>query len=127
MSTETNLKFDKFQTAAYEAQQKMRNNEFCDVTLVCADNMKFNAHKVILSAYSAAFKNMLTSEKHPHPLVFMTGVGHEVMGAVLNFMYGGEAKIKTEQINLFIKLSSDIGLSGVTAETLSEITLNDGF
>ena len=68
--------------------------------------MKFNAHKVILSAYSAVFKNMLTSEKHKHPLVFMTGVGHEVMGAVLNFMYCGEAKIKKEHINLFIKLST---------------------
>ena len=57
----------------------MRNSEFCDVTLLCADSIKIDAHKVILSAYSAVFKNMLTSEKHKHPLVFMTGVGHEVM------------------------------------------------
>ena len=60
----------------------MRNSEFCNVTLACADNMKFDAHKVILSAYSPVFKNMLTGEKHQHPLVFMTGVGQEVTGAV---------------------------------------------
>ena len=76
----------------------MRNNEFCDAILVCAENMKFNAHKVILSAYSAVFKNMLTSEKHPHPLAIMTGVGHEVLGAVLNFMYRGEANIKNSKL-----------------------------
>ena len=125
MNTEINLKFDKFQTFACKVQQNMRNSEFCDVTLVCADNMKFDAHKVILSAYSPVFKNMLTSEKHQHPLVFMTGVGQEVMGAVLNFMYCGEAQIKYEHINLFIKLSMDLELSGVTAETFSEITLNE--
>ena len=56
--------------------------------------MKFNAHKVILSAYSAVFKNMLTGEKHPHPLAIMTGVVHEALGAVLNLMYCGEANIK---------------------------------
>ena len=65
---------------------------------------------------------MLTSEKHPHPLVFMTGVGHEVLGAVLNFMYCGEASIKNELMNLFMKFSIDIELLGVTAETLNEIT-----
>ena len=92
---------------------------------MCADKIRFNAHKVILSAYSPVFKNMLTSKKHQHPLVFMTGVGQEVMGAVLNFMYCGEAKIKYEHINLFIKLSSDLGLLGVTAESLGEITLNE--
>ena len=85
----------------------MRNSEFCNVTLACADNMKFDAHKVILSAYSPVSKNMLTGEMHQHPQVFMTGVGQEVTGAVLNFMYCGEAKFKYEDINLFIKLSMD--------------------
>ena len=115
INAKINLKFDKFQTFACKVQQKMRNSDFCYVTLVCADNMKFDAHKVIISAYSPVFKNMLTSEKHRHPLVFMTGVGQEVAGAVLNFMYCGEAKI-----NLFIKLSMDLELSGVTAESFSE-------
>ena len=51
----------------------------------------------------------------------MTGVVYEVMGAVLNFMYCGEARIKSEQINLFIKLSVDLELLGVTAKALNEL------
>ena len=71
MSTTTQLKFDNFQNFASKTQMKMKDNEFCDVTLASADQHKFRAHKVILAAYSSVFKNMLLSENHPHPLIFM--------------------------------------------------------
>ena len=116
MTAKTNLKFDKFQNFACQAQQKMRNNEFCDVTLVSADNNKFAAHKVILTAYSFVFKNMLGNEKHPHPLIFLRGVESKVLGALLDFIYCGEAEIQNDDLGKFIKLSTDIELMGLTAE-----------
>ena len=96
----------------------MRDDEFCDVTLASADNHKFQAHKVILSAYSNVFKNMLVSKKHPHPMIFMRGVGHEVLQALLNFIYSGEANIRQENIDSFIQLSTDLELLGITAEAM---------
>ena len=94
----------------------MRNNEFTDVTLVTADNNKFAAHKVILAAYSFVFKNMLGNEKHPHPLIFLRGVESKVLGALLDFIYCGEAEIQNDDLDKFIKLSTDIELMGLTAE-----------
>ena len=55
MTAITNLKFYMFQNFSCQAQEKMRSNEFCDVTLVSADNNKFEAHKVILASYSNVF------------------------------------------------------------------------
>ena len=65
----------------------MRNNDFCDVTLVRRDNQQLEVHKVILSAYINVFKNMLASNKHPHPMIFTRGVSHEVFQSLLDFIY----------------------------------------
>ena len=74
MSEKAHLKFDQFQNFLGQAQVKMMNNEFCDITLVSGDNKKIEAHRVILSASSAFFKNILAGEKHANPLIFMRGV-----------------------------------------------------
>ena len=54
-----NPKTDQFQKYLCIAQMKMRNNEFCDVTLASVDSQKFKAHNVILSASSIFFKKIL--------------------------------------------------------------------
>jgi hypothetical protein len=102
----------------------MRSNEFCDVTLVSGDNVKFEAHKVILAAYSNIFKKMLVKEKHPHPLIFMR-VDREVLEALLNLIYCGEAKLSSEHLESFAELGRDIELQGVgSAEELNRDNLN---
>ena len=86
--------FNNFQNLACEAQKKMRNNKFCDVTLASTGGHKFEAHKVMLSAYSNVLKNILVNEKHPNPLMFVGRTGHEVLEALIDFNYCGEAKLK---------------------------------
>jgi hypothetical protein len=100
----------------------MRNNDFCDVPLVSADNNKFVAQKVILAAYSHIFKNMLVNEKHPHPVIYLRGLSSEVLGALLDFIYCGEAKITNEDLDLLIQLSTDIELMGLTTEAFKRET-----
>ena len=104
MTAKTNMKFDKFQNLACQAQQKMRNNEFSNVTLVTAENNKFEAHKVIIAVYSFVFKNMLVNEKHLHPLIFLRGGESKGLGALLDFIYCGEAEIQNDDLDKFIKL-----------------------
>ena len=43
MSTKTQFKIENFYNIAGKAQRKMRNNDFCYVTLASADNQKFEA------------------------------------------------------------------------------------
>ena len=71
------MKVDQFQNIVYETYQKMRNKDFCDVTLVSADNQKLEAHKVILSGSSNVFRNMLLGEKHHNPMIFLGGLREE--------------------------------------------------
>ena len=118
------IKFEEFKNFASESQKRMRNNKFCDVTLASADNQKFQAHKVILVAYSSVFKNMLENEEHPHPIMFIRGVGNEALEALLGFIYLGEVRLEEENLAPFLQLISDIELLGVTTEVLKkEISL----
>ena len=96
----------------------MRNDEFCDVTLVSADNKRFEAHKVILAGSSIIFQNMLVDQKHPHPLIFMRGVEHEVLKAMLDLIYNGEAELEEELKDSFVKLQTELELFRNTKETL---------
>ena len=43
------------------------NEEFLDVTIACDDD-QIDAHKLILSASSTFFKNILKRNPHSHPL-----------------------------------------------------------
>ena len=83
----------------------MWNNEFCDVTLASADGQKIMAHKVILAASSSIFRNMLVNENHSHPLIFMRGVNQQVLVALMDFMYRGEAEIEKKLIDSFVSRS----------------------
>ena len=120
MSEKAHLKFDQFQNFLGQAQVKMMNNEFCDITLVSGDNKKIEAHRVILSASSAFFKNILAGEKHANPLIFMRGVYSEDLEALIEFICCGETKLLKEQVDSFVKLITDIELFGVTEEAINE-------
>ena len=105
MSEKLCLQWNDFQANANSAFGKLRSdNEFSDVTLACDDGQQLEAHKVILAASSPFFQNLLKKNKHPHPLIYMKGFKHEILLAVLDFLYLGEANVFQESLASFLKL-----------------------
>ena len=91
MDEKFSLKWNDFQTNVSNSFRKLRSNDsFYDVTLVSDDQQQVSAHKVVLSASSEYFKNILTSNKHSHPLLCLSGVNKEDMQNILDFIYNGE-------------------------------------
>ena len=58
-------------------------NEFADVTIVCDDMKQFQAHKVVLSACSLVFKNILNTIPQQNSVIFLSGVKHQEMETIL--------------------------------------------
>ena len=112
----------EFKNYVCESQQKMRS-KFCNVTLVGNDNMQIEAHKVILSGASVFFINMLQSDAHPHPLIFMREVTHEVLKAMLDLIYSGEAYLEEERVDSVVKLNSEVELFGLKKRSRARVTL----
>ena len=49
-----------------------KNEDFLDVTIACDDD-QIDAHKVILSAASPFFQNILKRNPQSHPLLYLRG------------------------------------------------------
>ena len=93
----------------------LRDDEvFSDVTLVCEEDIDFFAHKVILSAGSLFFRNMLKKNNNSHTLIYMRRLKAKDLAAVVDFIYYGEAKIFQDDLNSFLAVAEELQLKGIT-------------
>ena len=92
----------------------MRNeNVFQDVTLVTDDRHHVSANKVILSASSEYFRDILMKVNHPNPLLCLEGVGLEVLNNILDYIHCGEILVPQNGIAEFLKISQRFKLEGL--------------
>ena len=66
---------------------------FSDVTLVSDDQIPFQAHRYVLSAFSSVLKDILLKNPHSHPLIFLRGVNHQELFSFLQFIYLGKVSV----------------------------------
>ena len=60
---------------------------FCDVTLVSEGHQQKEAHKVILSAASPFCLDVLMTNKHSHPFIYMRGIKDSRFVAIINYCF----------------------------------------
>ena len=113
-SDKYNLKLEHFGSHTVKTFQDLLHDNFHhDVTLVC-DEDQISAHKVILSASSTFFRNVLGKNLHQHPLIYMRGVKFTDLKSLINFIYSGETNVAHEDINSFLELAEDLKVQGLT-------------
>ena len=109
-----NLKWKDFQPNVSASFKKLRNHsEFHDVTLVSNDQKQVLAHKVVLSACSAFFNNILAKNKHPHPMLCLDGINSGQLDEILDYIYFGEVQILHENINTFLDIAERLEMDGL--------------
>ena len=115
MSEKLCLQWNDFQENLNSAFRELRSDtDLSDVTLVSEDGGQVEAHKVVLASSSPFFANLLKRNKHPHPLIFMRGVKEEVLVAIVDFLYNGEANVFQENLDSFLAVAEDLRLKGLT-------------
>jgi hypothetical protein len=108
------LRWNDFESNISSAFRELRDDkDFFDVTLAC-DDEQIQAHKVILSACSPFFRNVLRRNPHQHPLLYLKGVKYSDLQSVLNFMYHGEVNVAQEELNSFLAVAEDLRVKGLT-------------
>merc|ERR1712204_99244 len=95
-------------------------SNYSDVTLVSDDMKQFQAHKIVLSAFSPVLKKMLHNNPHPNPLIYLRGVKQKELKSVLNFLYIGEVMVSKDSISEFMEVVKDLELNGFTQESLMD-------
>ena len=128
MSEKLCLKWNDFQDNVSNAFATLADSlDFSDVTLACEDGQQVEAHKIILATSSPFFQNLLTTNKHPHPLIYMRGVKSEDLKAIMDFLYKGEANVFQDHLDSFLEIAEELklkGLMGQNDETESELPVD---
>jgi len=108
------LRWNDFEENISSGLKDLRNaNQFFDVTLL-SETGQVGAHKLILSACSTFFKQILVSNPHQHPLIYLKGVTKEEIVNLLNFMYCGEVNVAQEELSSFLATAEDLKVKGLT-------------
>jgi len=115
------LRWNDFETNISLAFRELKDDkDFFDVTLAC-DGEQISAHKIILSACSPFFRDILRRNPHQHPLLYFKGIKLPDMQAVLNFMYHGEVSVAQEELNTFLAVAEDLRVKGLTQNNSEDI------
>jgi len=108
------LRWNDFESNISLAFRELRDDkDFFDVTIACEDE-QINAHKVILSACSPFFRDILRRNPHQHPLLYLKGIKLLDLQSVLSFMYHGEVSVAQEELNTFLAVAEDLKVKGLT-------------
>lgn len=86
---------------------------FTDVTLLSDDCKRIKAHKVILSSSSDFFRDVLSETSAGEPLLFLKGIQHSELQAIIKFMYIGTIEIAQEDFKKFLKAATDLQIEGL--------------
>ena len=114
MSEKFSLKWNDFQSNISKTFSALRTEEdFQDVTLVSADLQQVSAHKVVLSACSKYFKNILQQNRHSNPLLCLDGVTSSELQSVLDYIYQGEVQVYQENLDRFLAVAERFQLEGL--------------
>ena len=114
MAKKFNLKWKDFQSNVTNTFKTLRIFEhFYDVTLVSDDQQQVSAHKVVLASSSEFFKNILTSNKHDHPLLCLNGVKNVDLKNILDFLYNGEIQLYQDNLDNFLDIAQRFQIEGL--------------
>ena len=120
---------EKFCLPWNDFEKKIRNsfkelreaeNQF-DVTLACEDNQQIKAHKIILSAGSDFFRQVLKQTNHSSPFIYLKGIRIVELENIVEFLYNGEAHVAHEELNKFLKTGKELQVKGL------QNNLGDGY
>ena len=111
------LRWNELDSNLSSAVRDLRDSkELFDLTLACGDGEEdqVQVHRVVLSAASSFFRNILRRLPSQHPVVYLKGIKQTDLEAVLSFVYNGEVNIAQQDLSSFLVLAEDLKIKGLT-------------
>ena len=124
MSEKFFLKWNDFHSNVSKSFGIFRNEEYLhDVTLVSDDHNKVPAHRLVLSACSAYFRDIFKNNNHAHPLLCLDLISSEDLKNVMDYIYNGEVQIYQENLDKFLAVAQRLKLEGLIGDnnTMEEL------
>jgi len=108
------LKWNNYQNQLVTAfESLLAQQDFVDVTLG-VEGKRLLAHKMLLSACSPYFRELLKSNPCQHPIIIIKDLKYEDVESLLHFMYNGEVNVAQESLDSFLKSAESLKIRGLT-------------
>merc|ERR1712133_133652 len=128
MDDKFSLSWNDFQHNISKTFGNLRGSAFYhDVTMVGDDHKQISAHKIVLSASSEYFDEILKSNIHPNPMLCFDGIDSKDLNNVLDYMYNGELKIYQKDLKRFMKIAQRFRLEGLLVPQDQEEVKTENF
>ncbi|KAF0303253.1 Broad-complex core protein isoforms 1/2/3/4/5 [Amphibalanus amphitrite] len=110
------LKWDGFQGSVTSVFDQLRSGgELLDVTL-CCEGQRVRAHRMMLSACSPYFRELLKSISCQQMVIFLKDTTAADLSAIVEFMYKGSVNVSQSQLASFIKTAEMLQIRGLSGE-----------
>lgn len=95
-------------------EKMFKNEDLVDVSLSCEDGT-IRAHKVILSACSSYFRQILSKFTSPYqyPVLIIKDMCFADLKAIIEFIYRGEVTVPQEQLTSVLKSAEALKVKGL--------------
>merc|ERR1712117_471126 len=109
------LKWNNYQLSLTSAfKHLLEEEDFVDVTL-SAEGKSLKAHKVVLSACSTYFRDLLRGISNwQHPVLVLRDVPFLELQSILEFVYLGEMNVEQDRLQSFLKTAELLRIKGLT-------------
>ena len=116
-----NVSWNNFQNVAKDMFRQLKSDtDFTDVTLVSEDLVHIRAHKVILAASSDLFQDILRNTNSPNSLLYLKGVHHDHLEALMTFVYDGEVEVEEKNLEELMRVAMELQVKGLFRENDEE-------
>jgi hypothetical protein len=116
------LRWDRYQCHLVTAfESLLEHSDFVDVTLG-SEGRKLSAHKMLLSACSPYFRELLKDNPCQHPIILLRDIPYKDLAALLQFMYNGEVSVQQDHLDSFLKSAESLKIQGLTDNSSDEKT-----
>ena len=85
-----------------------KNEKFSDVTLVSEDLREIKAHRIVISSCSSALRRILYNVESPNPVLYLKGIKHQHLEAVLEFLYLGSVNIAQHDVTAVLAVAREL-------------------
>ena len=107
-----NLSWSTFSSHLAQLSRELHTEKyFSDLTLVSDDLVQTEAHRIILSASSPLLKSLLSISPRGQTQLFLKGVKHQQLEAVLRFLYYGEVQVPSAEITEFLRAGKELEIT----------------
>ncbi|XP_069699745.1 modifier of mdg4-like [Periplaneta americana] len=107
------LKWNNYQSHVAEIfTQLLQAESMVDVTL-CTDGHKIHAHRIVLSACSPYFQDILTNTEDSHPYIILSEMNSDDVRAIVEFIYRGELNVSADRFPSVLKTAEELQIRGL--------------